>query len=265
MKKRLLVLLAVILSAAYLSIAPLHQALAQTPTAANNATVDVTIGDDGNITIGGIDLKALGVAPLDSQALQFAKNIDSLHATVADDTVTVDIQGTQLATMDWNPQSRAAALALATRYGLALSPDVLSRIESWIASSNVDVTARISNEPSKPLNIDLSQLVLLDVANNGALAVENGPLAYGITPDAVAAIRQGGNNATLCWANGTIVATVDGQALPTITLNQEGVNVLAKALNLPVQPQTTAAVLASKAGVDVALPSGAHSPNATCE
>lgn len=231
--------------------------------APNQATVDITINDAGNVSVGGIDLSRLNVLPLNSQALIVAKDLNNVQLTVQGDSVTMNVQGTEVAKILWNSSSRQAVAALASKYGVQLNPDTQTRIEEWISSANVALTARYANEPSKPLNLSLSKYLLLDVGQNGQLSVEKSPLAVNLDPTVIQTIQRGGNQATVCWNKGTLNATVDGADLPTITLNPQGVQVLSKALNLGIENNMDS-VLGSKLGVDVSLPGGTHVTNATC-
>jgi len=271
MRKKMLALLLLASVALGINLMLSGTALADPPpspakqnAAANKATVDITINDAGGMSVGGVNLQSLGVLPLDQQVVNVARNLRDAHLVVNNDQVTLDTQGTEVVKILWTPTSRQTVANLATAYGVALSPDLLNRIEGWISSSNIDVTARFANEASKPLDLDVSRLILVDISSNGQLAVETAPLAAGIDPTALQFIQRGGNQATACWNKGTLIAKVNGAELPTITLNPDGVNMVTKALNLPVDSGAETAVLNSRLGVDVSLPGGSHSANATC-
>jgi hypothetical protein len=265
MIRKMLVVVAVVIAVACFNLALSNKALADSPpTAANSATIDITISDNGDLSIGGISLKNLGVMPISDQAKTLAQDLQSVHAVVAGEAVTVDVQGTQVVKVTWSPSSRLAVASLAAKYGVALNPDVQNVIENWISTSNVDVTARFTNEPSKPLNIALSQLIHVDIDSNGQLAVEKIPLAASIGPDTVRSIQLGGSEATACLNKGTLTTTVNGQELPSITVNPEGVQLLNQILNLGIDSNASAAILGSKLGVDVVLPGGQAATGATC-
>jgi len=234
-------------------------------TASNSATVDIVFNDAGDISIGGVNLSALGVGKLDSQVTTIAKNLGSVHLMTQSSEVTLDVQGTQIAKIDWSAESRTNAATLATRYGVQLEPGVQSRIEEWLSTTTLDVTARFANEASKPLNISLSKYLTLDIQPNGQLVIENIPLAAAIDQSALSTMELGGKSATVCWNKGVLTATVDGQPLPTITLNPDGVSMITSALNLdPSVSGAAPAILGSKLGVDVSLPGGTHAAGATC-
>lgn len=270
-KMPVLVIIAITVLALYLKLSttayagqPALEPPIQASTA-NSATVDIVLNDAGDISIGGVNLSALGVGKLDSSVTNIAKNLGSVHLMSQSAAVTLDVQGTQIAKIDWSPESRTNAASLATKYGVQLQPDVQSRLEDWLSTTTLDVTARFANEASKPLNINLSKYLILDIQPNGQLVVENIPLAAAIDTTTMQTIERGGNSATVCWNKGTLTATVNGQALPTITLNPDGIMMITNSLNLdPSVAGATPAVLGSKLGVDVSLPGGTHQAGATC-
>jgi hypothetical protein len=229
----------------------------------NRATVDVTINDRGDISLGGIALSALGIAPLDPQVVQIVKNVGNANLQVQDETVTVTLADTEVARLLWDEASRARAAALAGAYGVQLQPEVQQRVEEWISSSDIDLTVRSSPEASRPIVLSLTKPIEVDIAANGQLAVEGGALAAGVDPTVLQTIRMGGSQAVACWNEGTLTASVDGGALPTLVLNPEGVDLLARAFNLPINNHGVEAILSARLGVDLSLPGGTHS-GTTC-
>ncbi len=264
MQRKVLLLVAVLVAFALLGF--VHTAYADSPSPApaqNQVVVDVTVNAAGELTVGGISLKALNVAPLDSTTTQMIKNLDNGHLVVQGDVVTLDLHGTPIMKMQWDASSRQAVANLAARYGYVVTPEVLSRVEEWITSSNLDVTARFTEEPSKPLTLKLVKPVLVDIGADGQVAVEKGPLANPLDQSAMVPIKQSGaKSAVVCWNKGTLTAQVDGKALPSITLDPKGAQYLAQALNLQVT--NVDAFFNAQLGVDVALPGGAHVASATC-
>lgn len=230
----------------------------------NRAKVDITIDDAGNISVGGVSLAALGMAPIDPQVATMAKNLGNLNLQVQDETVAVTVQDQEIARLLWSPTSREAMAALAASYGVQLDPAVQARVEEWVSSSNIDVTARYTNEGSHAVELALSKPILVDIADNGQLAIERGPLATGIDPYVLQQIRMGGSQALACWNDGTLTATVDGAELPTLVVNPAGVDIIAQALNLPINDLGTAAIMNSRVGVDLSLPGGTHVSDAAC-
>jgi len=252
-----------LVAAACFTLLGVNTAHADSPSA-NQATVDITIHDSGEVSVGGINLSAFGVRPLDSQIANIAKNLGTAHMVIDNQNVIVDVQGTEVARLAWSPASRQTAAALAARYGVQIQPEVQARLEEWITSSNVDVTARFTNEVSRPLSVTLTKPLWVDISPSGQLTVEKMPLAAAIAPSALQTMQQGGSQATACWNKGTLVAKVDGAELPTLTLNPDGVSLVTKALNVPIDSGATSEVLGSTLGVDLALPGGSHVTSATC-
>ncbi|OGM14556.1 hypothetical protein A2V80_01335 [Candidatus Woesebacteria bacterium RBG_16_39_8b] len=72
----------------------------------------------------------------------------------------------------------------------------------------------------------------------------------------------GVNSATTCWSEGVLDTTVNGARLPTVTLHQEGVQLLDQALGLGIG--NTAQFFNSQAGVDISFNGTGHNVSATC-
>jgi len=264
MNRKIQIVAALLLMCVALVVSANVYAESPSPAAANTAQVDITINANGEITVGGIALKGLGVGPLfDAQTLNYIKTVNSAHLVLEGNMVNLDIQGAPAMKIEWSPASRKTAMDIAAQYGIYVTPEVMARAEEWITSSNLDVTARYTSDPSKPLALSASKMVWIDVAQNGAIAIERGQLAYGIDPSYVALIRQSGaKNTTVCVNKGTIQAKVDGKALPAITIFPKGLQVLSQTLNLGID-QNVDPWLKALIGVDISLPGGAHS-NTAC-
>ena len=233
-------------------------------TARNQATVEITINDAGELTIGGLSMKALGVGPIDSQATQMAKKLGSAHIVIQGDVVTVDVHGMPVLKMQWTPASRQVVADLAAQYGYQLRPETLSRLEEWISSSSFDITARYTNEVSKPMVLNLTKPIWVDVGPEGQLTVETIPLALTMDPIVFQTIKQSGvKNAVLCWDKGTFTARLDGVNLPSITLDSRGVRLLGQTLGLPFENGVDP-FFGDRVGFDVNLPGGAHQKDITC-
>jgi hypothetical protein len=270
MKRDILVIVVVAIAVLLATVASSHTAFADPPpqpanqaAPPNSATVDITINDQGEVSVGGMNLRTLGLGQIDPSVLQYIKNLGDARLMVQGDEVSLDVQGTELLKVVWDPNSRAAVASLASSYQVPVSTQQFDRIEDWVSSSTIDVTARHSNEPSKPFNINLTDFLQLDIAPDGRLTVEQIPLAYGIEPTTLQMIQRGGNSATLCWNKGTLHSAVNGQALPQITIQPDGLDVVNKALGLQLVPDPQS-ILGSKLGVDVSLAGGAHTTGATC-
>jgi len=237
---------------------PLQQSSAQ-----NTADIDVTVNDQGDVSVAGIYLSALGMQKLDPGTRALIQQLQNAHVNVANQEVNVDVQGTQLAKLLWNAANRANLAALLGRYGVALSADVMGRVEEWIGSSDIDVTASFSNQPSKPANLALTKLLLVDLGPEGQVSVEKAPLNATLDAQTLDTLKKAGNQMVLCWNKGTLHPTVDGGELPSLTVNPEGLQVINKSMNLGIGDYSQS-LLGSRFGVDVALPGAQHSTTATC-
>jgi hypothetical protein len=270
MKRQLLVIAVIAIAVMLASVAASQTAYADPPpqpakqaAPPNSASLDITINDQGEVSVGGMNLRSLGLGQIDPQVTQLVRNLGDARLLVQGDEVSLDLQGTELLKIVWDANSRQAVANLAARYQVPVSAEQVQRIEDWVSSSSIDVTARYTNEPSKPFNINLTDYLLLDVASDGRVTIEKIPLAFGIEPATLEMISRGGSQANLCWNQGTLQAQVDGQALPTITLQPDGVAILNRALGLNIEPNVES-VLGSRLGVDVSLAGGSHAAGATC-
>lgn len=261
MKSRLLLVVAILASLTAVYLSESHRVSAQQP-APNTATIDVTINDQGQLSVGGVNLSALGVRPLDPQTLALVSNFNGAHVVVQGQDLAIDLQGTPVGKLIWNPTTRQNAFNLATRLGVQLPANVQERIEEWISTTTIDLTARKTNDPSKPAVINLAKPIKVDIAQDGGVAVESIPVTV-LDTATLEMIRRGGSQALLCWDKGTLHTKLDGQDLPDVVLSPEGLQVITQALNLGIT-DAKEPLLASKFGFDVALPGGAHPNGAGC-
>ncbi len=263
MNRKLYLIVAIGMAFALLALSPVIYADAPPAAAQNTAVVEVTINSAGNVTVGGIVLKSLGLASVDSTTVQFAKSLDSAHLLLQGDVVTLDVHGTPVVKMLWTPASRQVVVDLAAKYGYAVSPDVLGRVEEWINSSSLDITARYTDDVSKAMTLNIPKPILVDVGAQGQVAVEKGPLAYGIDQGVLRSIEQSGvRNALLCWDKGTLTAKADGRDLPSLTFDPKGVQFLTEAFGLALGNVEPA--FSTTLGMDVTMPGGTHQTGATC-
>jgi hypothetical protein len=230
----------------------------------NSARVDIAINDRGDVSVGGVALSALGLQPVDAQLVNAIKTLGDVELTAQNEMITVTVPQGELGRVLWSPASRQVAANLAADYGIVLAPATYERIEDWISTTNIDLTARHSNEASHPAEVMLSTPIQVQVAPNGQLTVEGGPLATGIDPMVLQTMQMGGNSAVACWNQGTLTAMVDGEELPSIVLNPEGAAMLAKALNLPINDVGLNAILNSRLGIDLSLPGGSPMNGISC-
>ena len=107
------------------------------------------------------------------------------------------------------------------------------RAESWLEQADFNITLRKTKELSNPLRIQLATLLQVKIDDNGALSVEGIATGMGITPE-TAALLEAANieNAKICWNKGVIDGEVNGSVLPRMTIYEDGVIVIDRALGL---------------------------------
>jgi hypothetical protein len=264
MKRKVLLVLATILVLVVGGLAWSQAAKADSPTPANQLIVKIKISDTGNVFVGGLDLGKLGVQPVNPQGLQVVKNLENAHLVLSGEAVTADVQGTPVVSVQWNAASRKTLESLAKDYGVQVTDAVQVRVEQWVASSKIDVTAQYSNEPGEMAKIDLSTPIQIDIDPNGAVAIEGIPINVNIQSGVMQTIMVAGRQATICWKQTSLTTAVDGQDLPTITVNPAGVAILDKALGLNLDQGVRDQIFNSRVGVDVAVPGGTHRADITC-
>jgi len=262
MKRKVLITVAVVFMCLLFALPITTQA--QAPAPLNTVSLDVTINSAGEVSVGGYNLRSLGLGVLSDQVKVVTKDLDSAHFVLQGELVTLDVKGTPVLKIQWNAASRQMLTTLALRYGVQINQDQLARIEEWVASSSIDVTAKYSQDASKPVAIKLSKPLLVDLGPDGQVAIEKMPLAYGIEKTTAQMIRLGGiSNSVLCWNKGTLTTKVDGKDLPAITLYPKGIQTVMQALGLQflvsVDPLFT-----SQFGVDVGMPGGSHQAGTIC-
>ncbi len=234
--------------------------------AQNQATVDITINGSGQVSLGGMSLDALGVGPIGPQGVQIVKDLGNAHLAVQGEAITADVHdGIPLLKMAWNPSSRQVMADLAAQFGYKLTPEAMARVEEWITSSNLDVMARFSNDPSKPVVLKLPKPILVDIGQDGKISVEKMPLGTSIDAVAVQLIKlTGARNALACWNKGAIDIQVDGRQLPQIVLNAKGLGFVTRLLGMNVDAYLDQ-LFNDLMGVDVGLPGGTHQSGAVCK
>ena len=267
MKRKWLILMAIAITVLGLSLKLSNTLFAapplQTP-ATNTIAVDITVNDAGDLSVGGVNLSALGVGKLEGPMANLVKNLKNVHVTSDPKGVDVTVEGTQFVRIDWTPTSRQTVANLATRYGMPIQPEMQAQIEDWLNTTTLDLTARFTNEVSQPLNLSLSKVLRLDIQPDGALLLEKIPLPTTIDTNTLQTLERAGKQATVCWNKGIVTTSVDGAELPTVTLSPDGVSTLTQAANLPADLNAAPTLLGSRVGVDISLPGGSHVAGATC-
>ncbi|MBI5032901.1 MAG: hypothetical protein HZB51_20465 [Chloroflexi bacterium] len=266
MKQRVLMIAALVFVCAVLGLPTPVYASGPAAAPVNQITLDITVNDRGELSIGGFSMTQLGLGRLDDQARAIVKDLDTARLVVQGELVTADVHGTPLLKIQWTPTSRQTLATLASRYGVQMSPDLQTRIEEWVSSSNIDVTARYSNEASKPLVAKIPKPILVDLGPQGEITVEKVLLANPIDPGVYQTIKQSQvQNATLCWNKGTLNTQADGKDLPSITLYPDGMKFLNQALNLNIDNNSLNTLFSVQVGSDISMPSGVHPAGFACK
>jgi len=228
--------------------------------------VDITINEAGELSVAGLSLKALGVAPIGTQAAQIAKSLGNAHMVVQGEFISVDVHdGTPLMRLQWNPSNRQVVADLAGMYGYRLTPQAMARFEEWVTSSNLDITARYSSQVSKPMVIRLAKPIQIDIVPDGKVSVEQMPLGTTLDAGAIQLMKLSGvKNALVCWNKGAITVQVDGRQLPQIGVNPMGVRLVGLLLNMNIDAYVDQ-LFGDLFGADISLPGGNHQPSAVCK
>src|SRR5262245_6699866 len=99
MKRGLVIFVGIALIAVLINLAVANTGFADPASApalqtapANVATVEVTVNDAGNLSIGGVDLASLGVQPLGPEALTVIQALKDAHLLVEQQEVNIDLQ-----------------------------------------------------------------------------------------------------------------------------------------------------------------------------
>lgn len=236
---------------------------------ADDVVIDFTYDSStGNWSVGGFTLDQLeqlfGFQPLDKNVLGVLSEFGDLHMQLTGTEASINMMdGTQLATIHWDADSRNSVLELLSGYGVNLDKDAVARVEEVLTLLNLNVTLRDSPETSNPLHVALSTLIMADVATNGYLSVEGIDTGLMLNPEVVRIAKMGDiENIIACWDKGTFVTKVNGNDLPTITLYEEGLKVADKAFRLglgDVMP-----FLDARLGASVSIADGAHPEDVYC-
>lgn len=271
MKKKALMLMSLMLGLLLTSSAPV---VANEPAAKpaqtepeNQITLDITVNPEtGELSIGGYSadqLSLLGITGLGDAEMNLVKRFDNFHFQLNGDEVVLDVDGTPLGKVEWNSDSRNAMLDFAAEYGIQLNTDAQARIEGWLDTTSIDITARVSESASKPFTVNMTRLIMVDVGKDGQLTVEKLPLAVWLDTSVLGLAEIGEiERSLICWDKGTLSTQVNGAQLPKITVNPAGVEVLNQALNLGIK--NTRPLFLSNVGVDLVLPGGQHQADASC-
>ena len=202
----------------------------------NVVHIDVTY-DPGTKTFsaGGFsseELKQFGVTELPEEIWALLTVFDNLSLKIIGDEIQLFTNEVPLFSMAFDENARAFVYDMLNVY-LATGRVDRERAEKWLEQADFDITLRRTKELSKPLRIELATLLQVKIAENGALSVEGIQTGMGITPE-IADLLTAANveNAKICWNKGVVKGEVNGSLLPQITIYEDGVIIIDRALGL---------------------------------
>ncbi len=207
----------------------------QTDTS-NVVHIDVTY-DPGtkSFSAGGFsyeELKQFGLPQLQDEIWTLLSVFDNLSVKIIGDEIQLMTDEKPLLNMAFDENARAFVYDMLNVY-LASGKVDRERAEKWLEQADFDITLRKSKELSNPLQIQLATLVQVKIGENGALSVEGIPTGMGVPPETAELLRAANiQNAKICWSKGVVNGEVNGSVLPQITIYEDGVIVIDKALGL---------------------------------
>ncbi|OGG04807.1 hypothetical protein A2Z33_05860 [Candidatus Gottesmanbacteria bacterium RBG_16_52_11] len=231
--------------------------------------IDATINPvSGAISVGGFsaaELAAFGIQPIHQDVVSVLRQLNQVHAFLNGTEITVDVDGQKLAAIQWNKESRSALFVLAESYGISLPGATTERVSGLLDEVQVEITTRMTAETSKPFAIQLSRPLQADVGTNGQVTLEGLPTGISLAPEVVNLAASGRvKNLVVCWNQGQVEATVNGQQLPSVTLYRAGVDVLNKVLLGNQAVQNLDPAFTTKVGIDASLSGAPHQTDARC-
>ena len=163
---------------------------------------------------------------LEKMAWGFLDAFDTFSLTMNNTEICLNVESTKAICLPWDQTTRQNLFS-------TLDPNLDTiRIEEWLSIVNVSLIVNNSPRVSQSLVLRLSTLLKVDVSKEGAVSVEGFNTGV-VQPSIYDASQAGGiDNTTVCWSQGNIFTTVNGKDLPQITVYQDGIEVIDKALNL---------------------------------
>lgn len=202
----------------------------------NVVHIDVTY-DPGTKTFsaGGFsseELKQLGVPGLPDEIWALLTVFDNLSLKIIGDEIQLMTNEAPLFSMAFDENARTFVYDILNAY-LATGKVDQERAEKWLEQADFNITLRRTKELSEPLRIELATLLQVKIADSGALSVEGIQTGMGITPEIAAMLTTANiENAKICWSKGVINGEVNGSLLPQITIYEDGVIIIDRALGL---------------------------------
>jgi len=227
----------------------------------NYVFLDVTYDPETkNYSLSGFSkdqLQQMGIPELQDVIWVILERFESLRLELGNAAVNLKADDKDLATINWDAESRDLIYGLLDSYGVKISDLSKERLETWLSKADIVLNVRNSPEISKPIVLDLSTLLMVDVNKEGKLSVEGFDTGVYLQPQVADIASSGGvTSATLCWSKGILNSMVNGNALPQVTLYQDGLQVVENALGLGLGD--IGLFFKSQVGASVAFDGGTH-------
>lgn len=178
------------------------------------------------------ELQQFGAPALPDNIWALLTVFDGMTLRIIGDEIQVLADEAPLFSMAFDENARVFVYDMLNVY-LQNSKVDRERAEKWLEQADFDITLRKSKELSEPLQIQLATLLQVKVDENGALSVEGIPTGMGITPETAELLRAANiENAKICWSKGVVNGEVNGSVLPQMTIYEDGVIVIDRALGL---------------------------------
>jgi hypothetical protein len=177
-------------------------------------------------------LKNSGAPDLPDQAWALLGLFDELDLKIIGNEIQIYTNESKLFSMAFDESARSFIYDIVNVMVEGFRVD-RSRAEKWLEKADFDITLRQTKELSKPLEIKLVTLLQVNLAESGEIKVEGLPTGMGLTPQVAEMLKTANiENAKICWNKGVVNGEVNGNAIPQLTLYEDGYMVVDKALNL---------------------------------
>lgn len=204
----------------------------------NQVFVDITFDPNAKTySIGGFSeeqLQQFGAPALPDEVWALLGALQDANLKVNSSKLDLSVDQANLATLNWDPKSRALIYSLVDTYsGMPLIDQ--GRAEDWLSKANIEFALRKSHETSKPLLIDLATALNVDITKEGIVNVEGFDTGTSLTPEVIQMLQMGKiSNAAVCWDKGALDTAINGAKLPQLVIHPDGLGVLDKAFGLNI-------------------------------
>ncbi len=211
--------------------------MAQDEAPQNYLYLDATYDPENNsYSVGGLSaaqLKMLGIPELDPSIWDMLEGFESVGLVITDAELNVKTDEADLATINWDVESRDMIYNLVDSYGLRIPNSSKQRVEEYLDKADVSIKLRNSPYLSDTLVLNMDTLLKVDLSKEGKLAVEGFNTGVVLQPEILNYVTTGDiDNATVCLSKGMLFSEINGNKLPKITIHQEGLAIIEKALGI---------------------------------